>query len=110
LDWSLFYVTYSVYIKERTMAQQKYSTLYSRNFMEFRGFLPHKPPFCNLIVHENTTKPSTNLENHKRKPMQRKQMLLLKSRNLASHQSRTSSYTTTLALHQPQGIGPSQNW
>jgi hypothetical protein len=49
-SWSGPYVTYSVYIKERAIAQQKYSTLYSRNFMEFRAFLPHKPPFCHLIV------------------------------------------------------------
>ncbi len=36
--------------REGNGAAEIYSTLYSRNFMEFRAFLPHKPPFCNSIV------------------------------------------------------------
>ncbi len=40
------------------MTQQKYSTFYSKNFMEYRAFSPRKPPFYNLIVQ------STPQQNH----------------------------------------------
>jgi hypothetical protein len=78
LDWSLFYVTYSVYIKrkERAMGQQKYIVLSS---LETSWSLGHSSltnlHFVTQLFSANTTKPSTNLENHKRKPLQRKQML-----------------------------------
>jgi hypothetical protein len=81
------------------MAQQKYRTLYSKISMELGHSSSTNLLFGTYCKKNHNKHISTILKIAKE--TNAKNRLQLKSKNLTSHQSKTPSYTTTFALHQP---------